>query len=152
VDLAMSRIAASKGELLQVFPDVSFVRVREDEGPGYAYTLIRNNGYKNVTFMLADANIRDKEDRAGDTLTIVDWLEGSYPNFFFDVHLDDIKQFADGFEAIKNRADYEAFVARFGIRRTNPGFWEIADWFQEYYRQQQPLLSGLFDLNRYRNR
>jgi hypothetical protein len=38
------------------------------------------------------------------------------------------------------------------VRRTNTGFWETADWFQAQSAREKPLLSGLFDLNRYRNR
>jgi hypothetical protein len=41
---------------------------------------------------------------------------------------------------------------RFGIRRTHEDFWKHADWFNDYYRRDQPLASGIFDLNRYLNR
>mgnify|MGYP000019416243 CR=1 FL=1 len=45
-----------------------------------------------------------------------------------------------------------SFIALYGVRRTNTGFWEIADWFHDQYARERPVLSGLFDLNRYRNR
>lgn len=152
-DRALHKIADMDGEHLRVFPDVTFVRVMtEEEGGDLSYTLIRNKAYKHVTSMLADAERREAEDRAADTLTVLNWLEGAYPNFFLAVDLKDIDHFTDTYAAIRDRDDYERFVAQYGIRRTNPSFWEHADWFHDKYRQEQPMLSGLFDLNRYRNR
>jgi hypothetical protein len=53
---------------------------------------------------------------------------------------------------IPNRDDYERFVAVFGVRSGNRSFREQADWFHQRYAQEKPVLSGPFDLNRYRNR
>jgi len=82
----------------------------------------------------------------------VKWLEGSYPNFFFDVDLNNIEEFARQCETIRDAKSYEKFVNRYGVRRTNSSFWEISDWFQDNFKQKKPVLSGLFDLNRYQNR
>jgi len=85
-------------------------------------------------------------------MSVVKGLQGSYPNFFFDIELSQVDDFAERYAAISNRKDYERFVGLFGVRRTRSDFWDTADWFQDYYAAQQPVLSGLFDLNRYRNR
>ena len=90
--------------------------------------------------------------RKGATLTVLPGLEGSYPNFFFVVPAKEIESFAERFVAIRNRDDYERFVALYGVRRTNPGFWREADWFQARYATLEPREAGIFDLNRYRNR
>jgi len=82
----------------------------------------------------------------------VNWLEGSYPNFFFNVALSDIDEFTKKCTAIKNKKDYEKFVEHYGVRRTNPLFWELSDWFYDNYKKHKPISSGLFDLNRYQNR
>jgi hypothetical protein len=153
VDQAMHLIAGMGGIQLRVFPDVSFVRVRTGGAEAdLAYTLIRNKAYKNVTSILADESNRDLEDQAFDTLTVVDWLEGSYPNMFFVVNLEDIEAFAERYLSIQDRDDYEQFVALYGVRRTNTEFWKTADWFHAQSAREKPLLYGLFDLNRYRNR
>ena len=153
-DLAMHKIANTRGRNLVVFPDVAFVRVRTGEDPqeDMAYTLIRNNAYTHVTSMFQDASQEAYRDFEHDTLTVVDWLEGSYPNFFFVIDIDDIEKFAEHHGAIRTRDDYEQFVARYGLRRSNENFWQHADWFHEQYAREKPVLSGLFDLNRYRNR
>jgi hypothetical protein len=153
VDRAMQRIATMGGEHLVVFPDVAFVRVGLGQGEdALAYTLIHNKAYKDVTSMLADVQYRDRSDKQNDTLTVVNWLEGSYPNFFFDVDIERIDDFTSRYIAIRNREDYEKFVALYGVRRTNTDFWELADWFHDQSARERPVLSGLFDLNRYRNR
>ncbi len=153
VDRAMNEIAQLQGIQLHAFPDVAFVRVRVD-GPGQdlAYTLIRNKAYKNVTSFLADEHERDRSDIAQDTMTVVKWLEGSYPNFFFSVAQSEIEDFTRHCATIRSRDDYERFVDRYGVRRTDPAFWALADWFQEKLARDNPILSGLFDLNRYQNR
>ncbi len=68
-----------------------------------AYTVIRNKAYKNVTSMLQDEEDSKFRDYSKDSLTVVDWLEGSYPNFFFTVDLDDVNLFAERYEALQNR-------------------------------------------------
>jgi hypothetical protein len=151
-DSAMLKVGEIKGSILQVFPDLAFVRIRNgDSKQGFAYTLIRNKAYKTIS-SLHDSNDDDRRDTQSDTLTIMKGLQGSYPNFFFDIELAQADEFADRYAKIKNRKDYEIFVDRFGIRRTHTDFWQISDWFQNYYAQQNPVTSGLFDLNRYQNR
>jgi len=153
VDQAMRRIAGMGGTQLRVFPDVSFVRVRTGGAEAdLAYTLVLNKGYKHVTSILKDETHRDAADEASDTLTVADWLLGSYPNIFFVVDLEDIEAFAQRYLTIHDRDDYEQFVALYGVRRTNTEFWETADWFHAQYTREEPVLSGLFDLNRYQNR
>ncbi|VAW78562.1 Fatty acid cis/trans isomerase, partial [hydrothermal vent metagenome] len=153
VDKAMETIAKMQGASLHAFPDVAFVKVRMDNPKhDLAYTLIRNKAYKNVTSFLADARERDRSDIDKDTMTVVNWMEGSYPNFFFSVALSEIDTFTKRCAAIRNNKDYEKFIDRYGVRRTNPAFWAVADWFQDEYARDKPVLSGIFDLNRYENR
>ncbi len=153
VDKAMEMIAQMQGASLHTLPDVTFVRVRMDNPQhDIAYTLIRNKAYKNVTSFLADERERDRADIDQDTMTVVEWLEGSYPNFFFSVAMSEIEAFTKRCAAISNHKDYEEFIDQYGVRRTDPAFWELADWFQDEFARNQPVRSGLFDLNRYQNR
>ncbi len=79
----MQRIAKMSGSHLRVFPDVTFVRIRGGKGePDLAYSLIRNKAYTNVSSLLDDASQRDAEDLEGDTLTVLNWLEGCLSQLF----------------------------------------------------------------------
>ncbi len=152
-DKAMQQAAKMDGVIVQILPDVVFVRVKMGGKPekDLAYTMISNKSYTSVTSMFADEQLIDRRDYEEDTQTVVRWLEGSYPGFFYVVELDDIELFVGEYNAIENRQQYEIFVARYGIRRTNQNFWKHADWFSRQYAREQPILSGIFDLNRYRN-
>ena len=154
VDKAMQRASKMNGVIVQFLPDVAFVRVKMGGKPeqDLAYTMISNKAYKSVTSMFDNEQIADRRDYEYDTLTIVRWLEGSYPDFFFVVGLEDIERFVEKYTAIENRQHYEAFVAHYGQRRTSEDFWLHADWFNQKYLSEQPILSGIFDLNRYQNR
>ena len=152
-DQAMRTIAGIKGKHLRVFPDVALVRVKTDEpATGLAYTIIRNKAYSDVTSMFSSKKARDTRDTANDTLTVVEGIVGSYPNFFFVVEPGELEDFTGRLMAVATRDDYEDFVGAFGVRRTSNTFWETADWFQSYYAQEDPLLYGILDLNRYANR
>jgi len=154
VDKAMQQAAKMDGLVVQVLPDVAFVRVKMGGKPedDLAYSMISNKSYKSVTSMFANESLVDRRDYKEDTQTVVRWLEGSYPNFFYVVALDDIERFVEEYNAMTTRQEYEAFVAHYGQRRTSEDFWEHADWFKKQYAREQPVLSGLFDLNRYQNR
>lgn len=151
VDEAMRRIAKVRGDILSVFPDVAFVRVRNGQSgqSDLAYTLILNKGYTNISSMFEN---EDRRDRSQDTLTVVKGLTGSYPNFFFVIFKEDVDEFVTRFEAIRNRDDYERFVGLYGVRRTDTEFWATSDWFHARLATNEPLRGGIFDLNRYRNR
>lgn len=149
----MRTIATIKGERLLVFPDVALVRVKTgDPATDPAYTIIRNKAYLNVTSMFASERDRDMTDIEHDTLTVVEGIQGSYPNFFFVVEADELEDFTSRIMAVRTRDDYERLVGIYGVRRTSDAFWETADWFQDYYAKQEPLLYGILDLNRYANR
>ncbi len=154
VDKAMQKAAKMDGLIVQVLPNVAFVRVRMGGKPeeDLAYSMINNKSYKNVTSMFASEKQIEARDYEEDTQTVVRWLEGSYPEFFYVVELDDIERFVDDYNAVENREHYEEFVARYGLRRTSEDFWKHADWFNQQYAREQPRLSGIFDLNRYQNR
>jgi len=152
-DRAMRTIASIEGRQLDVFPDVALVRVETDDpATDLAYTLIRNKAYTDVTSLFYSEKNSDTRDLQHDTLTVVEGIEGSYPNFFFVVTPQELEDFTNRLKVVATRDEYERFVGIYGIRRTSDTFWQTADWFQDYYAQQKPLLYGILDLNRYANR
>ena len=154
IDRAMKKATEMDGGIVQFLPDLTYVRVLMGGSPEHdrAYTLIYNKAYKSVSSFLQSETLTEGRDYQFDTQTILPWLEGSYPNFFYVVRLEEIEEFVEQYNAISNREEYEDFVMRFGIRRTNEDFWLHADWFNQQYLREQPVLSGIFDLNRYQNR
>ena len=54
----------------------------------------------------------------------------------------------DRLNALTDDASYDRLRDRFGIRRTDPRFWDFSDRAHAAYAQAEPLSSGLFDYNR----
>ncbi|MDH3978533.1 MAG: fatty acid cis/trans isomerase, partial [Gammaproteobacteria bacterium] len=149
-DRSMAKLSSAKGESLIAFPDIALVRIGgQDSQPDETFSIILNKDYKDLTSIFSD---EDKRDRSGDTLDVSRGIVGSYPNFFFDVDSEDLDRFVTGMSQVKTRKDYENMVALFGVRRTNARFWQAADWFQASYAAQEPVESGILDLNRYQDR
>ncbi len=153
-DRAMKKATKMDGGIVQFLPDLAFVRVRMGDGAerDRAYTMIYNKAYKSVSNILVADQPGAFRDYRFDTQTILPWLEGSYPNFFYVVKLEEIENFVETYNAIGNLHQYEIFVARYGVRRTSEDFWLQADWFKQQYLREQPVMAGIFDLNRYQNR
>ena len=151
---AIAKLSRMHGKMVEFLPDVAFVRVELGGAPeaDLAYTLLSDKSYDNVSSMFAEHKPGERRDASGDKQTVLPWLEGSYPEFFFVVPLGDVESFASRYEGISNRNDYERFTARFGIRRTNPAFWKAADWFNAQALREQPERAGILDLNRYQDR
>jgi hypothetical protein len=153
-DQAINKLSRMHGKIVEFLPDVAFVRVElggADEAD-LAYTLVSDKSYDNVSSMFSEHKLGDRRDGSRDRQTVLPWLEGSYPEFFFVVPLAEVESFVARYDGIQNRNDYERFTARFGIRRTNPAFWKAADWFNAQALREQPERAGILDLNRYQNR
>jgi len=91
----------------------------------------------------------DTLDSTKDTFDFIPGFVGSYPNAFAVV---DYKELHDFFDIIKNFDGSENSIKKFEkyyIKRSNKDFWKYYDWFQERFYKEEPITSGLFDLNRY---
>ena len=150
-DRILRRLTEIRGERLQIFPDVAFIRVLRDGGDDLQYTMIYNKEYQNLSSVLEDGSTGDR-DTAADSVTLLRGFSGSYPNFFFAVPFDELEAFVQAAEGADSVDTYQALVGRFGVRRTDARFWQHADWFSAEYARQEPLEAGIFDLNRYVNR
>ncbi len=149
VDAQLQTLASVRGPFVRYLPDLSLLRVRDAaSGDVLVYTIVHDKAHKNVAFMFGEKSRRLPKD---DILTILSGYYGSYPNFFFDVPLPSIGDFARQLRAVDGDAAFEAFVARWGVRRSSPRFWATADWFQTDFAARQPILAGLLDLDRYKD-
>jgi hypothetical protein len=131
-----------------LLPEVTLLRVQGTGGQRMVYTLVHNRAHTNVAFILGEDRrlVPDK-----DTLTLVPGVLGSYPNFIFDVAIDDLPAFISGMQAVKKPEDLTAVVDHWGVRRTHPDFWAIFHDFTTYQQQHEPLEAGILDMNRYEN-
>ena len=151
-DRAMQRLAKLSGKSsaymsLQYFPALAYLRVEGSD----AYTVIYNKTYRSYKedSFTKEVDMRSDEDMRGDTLTVLKGVTGAYPNFFFDLKSDEVEPFVTACENIRNQDDYDRLVERYGVRRTSPEFWALADWFQNRHTNEHAVEAGILDLSRY---
>ncbi|GKS59381.1 9-hexadecenoic acid cis-trans isomerase [Nitrospira sp.] len=151
VETAFRELSNTKGKITDVFPNVTFVRVIVDgslEGD-LVYSLVRNKAYLNTMSLVPSEGTRFRPE---DSIDVLKGFVGAYPNFFLELRLEDLQVFVDEYVAIDSLERYDAFIDMYGIRRSNPRFWERADWFNAKYGRDRPVHAGIFDLSRYENR
>ena len=135
---------ASVGQL----PQTVFVEIRSEETSRYI-TILRNNAHLNITSMFAEQKYRAPEE---DTLSVVSGLLGSYPNALWRVEASKLMRFTASLASIENSADYERFVDEYGVRRTDPLFWQHSDALHAAWQHAAPIEYGILDFGRLENR
>jgi len=126
--------------------NLAYVRIRLKNGTDVTGSIVINRWHDNVSFMFGEDGRLDPRKDSADFLP---GIIGSYPNYFIDVHAEDLPDFIDllaHFEKTPN--DVKRF-AKYGINRADDRLWETYDWFQQRFNEDEPVEGGLFDLNRY---
>lgn len=144
---ALRRLTHIKGSRTEVFPDVTFLRVKTPPGQeDLAYSIIKNKALSNNSFMFGEERRRKPED---DTLSIVRGHVGNYPNAFAQIPLEEVETLVDHYLKVKDRITYYLMARKYVIRRTNPDFWDEYDWHCRTFLKAHPIEGGTFDLYRY---
>ncbi len=142
---ALSSLSQLKGKGVSLLPQVSIMNI---DGHGIV-TLIRNNAYTNIASIFHE---KDRHLPDEDTISVINGVIGAYPNAFLSMTAEQIPIFVKVVSELKTESDYTALVDQFGIRRTDPRFWEISDEVYEKYRLADPVQAGILDFNRLENR
>jgi hypothetical protein len=88
-------------------------------------------------------------DVSKDSADFIHGLIGSYPNYFFDVREEDLPDFFDLLAHFDKSPKAFERLAKYGVNRAEDRLWDTYDWFQKRFYEDEPVNSGLFDLNRY---
>lgn len=145
----LQRLADIGGQILDYFPEAAILRINGSDGKGKLYSLIRNRSHSNVSSLLGEAK---RLIPAEQNLTVVEGVVGNYPNSFFDVNQQQLGDFVDKIAAMNSDQSFTQLMSDYGVRRTNPQFWNYSDWVTDYYYKNRPIEAGLLDYNRYNNR
>jgi len=144
----LARLAAIRGAGLSRLPELSLLTITTAAGPR-TFTLVRNTAHTNVATLFGEAGRLAPDE---DTLSVVPGFLGAYPNAFFRLGERDLGQFVDAVERLGGEGDYAALVDRFGVRRSDPSFWEHSDMIFEQVRALGYADRGVLDYNRLENR
>jgi hypothetical protein len=125
---------------------VAYMRIRLKNGKDLAISIVINQWHNNVTHLFGEKGVLDPSKDSAD---FIYGLIGSYPNYFFDVREEDLPDFFDVLTHFdKSPRSYER-LARYGVNRAEDRLWDMYDWFQKRFYEDEPVNGGLFDLNRY---
>jgi len=126
--------------------NLAYVRIRVPEDKDFVFTIVVNRWHDSVVFPFSeDKTFEHEKDQAN----FIRGFVGSYPNSFVDLHVDDIPDFFEGIATFTGSEVDIKQMRKYVINRANDDFWEKYDWFQQRFKEDQPVHSGLFDLNRY---
>jgi Fatty acid cis/trans isomerase (CTI) len=146
---SLTDLSRIRGRAISHLPETSFLTVRDAAGGDYHFTLLSNSAHSNVAELLGDDKRRLPDE---DDLSVMNGFVGAYPNAFLVVRAGDLPGFVDAVRRLASEADFQALLARYGIRRTDERFWAHSDALTSAYRRWAPKEAGLFDYNRFENR
>ena len=145
----LSDVPADRMPVIAHLPDATILRVGYPRNRYKIYTLIRNRRHSNVAFVLGES-LRYEPEK--DTLTIVPGVATAYPNFIFNLSIDDLPEFvaAMGDKELGKRPVFvERIVRPWGLRRSSSHFWSRFHDINRYLVDTNPIEAGTLDLSRY---
>ena len=109
-------------------------------------SIILDRWHNNVNSLL---NPDSALDKTKDRFEVHEQFIGSYPNIFIEVPFAKRKQFFDLVVNYTSTPYYNSLIKEFAVDRANPDFWNFYDDFQDHFDKEEPIQSGILDLNRY---
>ena len=126
--------------------NLAFIRVRMPDKESAVFTFVVNRWHTNVAFMFFE---KGRLVPSKDTFDVIPGFLGSYPDFIFDVKLEDVPDFFQLLASFqRSKPDVERLL-KYGVARSDPEFWKHYDWLQAQFLKHEPVLGGLFDLTEY---
>ncbi|MCK5915406.1 MAG: fatty acid cis/trans isomerase, partial [Deltaproteobacteria bacterium] len=143
-------IAKPESPLFRHFSDynanLAYLHIHTNDGRDIAISMIINRWHDNVSFLFGEDKVLDPTK---DHIDFIPGFVGSYPNYFLDVNEADFPDFIDLLSSFHDTKEEIARFNKYVVNRADDDFWEHYDWFQKRFDIEQPVNSGLFDLNRY---
>jgi hypothetical protein len=131
-----------------MLPEATFLRIDVPEGEPLVYTMTLDRELGTKAFALS---ILQEEDPSRAKLTIYPGILTAYPNFIFRIDEAEVGDFATALIAAETSEAFTEVVERWGVRRSDPDFWEVVHSMTDYVRRTDPPRAGVFDVNRYKN-
>ncbi len=126
--------------------NLAHVRIRRDDKDDVIFTIVINRWHDNVSFLLKENAFLDS---AKDRADFIPGFIGSYPNIYFDLQEGEVAKFLRMLDTYTGTDKEAEWFWKVAVNRGRSDFWIQYDWFQKRFNEDQPVQSGLFDLNRY---
>ena len=146
---ALLRLQSLQGSASTLLPEVTNLLVSSDSGEARVYSILANRAHSNITSLFKEEKYRLPEE---DTITVATGVVGDNPNAFLSAREQDLSALVSQIERLVTEADYQQLKDDFGIRRTNPNFWQHSDRVHQVFDRQLPDVAARLDYNRLENR
>jgi hypothetical protein len=123
-------------------PNVVHVRI----GGEHLYSLLVVRGFSNNKMAIAEGAARRREN---DLMVAVPGFAAYEAHMFVDLSFDQAAGFLTDLGAVKDKASWLAFDAKYKLARNSPKFWAFVDWLHGYMEQNIPVRAGLLELRVY---
>jgi hypothetical protein len=141
----LNKLRTAPGNSIRFMPQTTVIRVPELG----LFTLVHNTAFSNLSHLFGEEKRRIPEE---DYLTITRGIIGYYPNSFMQVNQQDLPDFVARVISLTSEEDYRLLKDKYGIRRSDPRFWQFSDQLHEDYYSTDPADAALLDYNRLENR
>lgn len=147
---ALYKLADFNGEQTDFLAEMSMVEITSDTAADSTFfTILKNNGHLNITCLFNEDDTLLPEEN---TLTVAKGFIGAHPNVFMKVGSENINAFVDQVISMQTEDDYRSLLNSYGVRRTNPDFWDHSDRVHAALLEQSEIEFGVLDYNRLENR
>jgi hypothetical protein len=149
-----SIVEASKQEVptakkfKNLIPEATFLRIDRPDQKPLVYTMTLDRDLRTKAFAVS---MLQNEDPAKARVTIYPGVLTAYPNFIFRIKENEIGDFANQLIAAETPEQFTGLVEKWGVRRSNPDFWNVLHSITGYVQNQTPERAAIFDINRYQN-
>lgn len=127
--------------------NVAWIRLKNIPGKeDKVVSVVVHRWHDNVNFLFKENFYLNPEK---DRVDFFSGFIGSYPNYFFDVALEDLPDFFEILGTFDGSPEDQQHLNKYGVNRAQDDFWDIYDWFQYKFNETDKLNAGLADLNRY---
>lgn len=145
---ALNSINGVTGKFVEYFPDVTFLKLKNEDERYKAFSIVRNRFHYNVSLMFFEGL---RTDPSKDTLDVLPLYAASYPNYFLELSETELQLMVNQLHSGKTKKDICKTLEIYGVSRSGKSFWSIFDWFNDDLKKKNHVESGIFDLNRYKN-
>ncbi len=146
----LEQLSNLQGRAASVMPELSYLWLQNPgAATGQPFSLLRHSAHLNVASPFGEEKKRLPDE---DRLQVLQGYVGAYPNALLRVDEAGLKGLVTAISQLGNEADYAALMQRYGVRRTDAGFWAHSDRLLEKTGQRPIWEAGLFDYSRLENR
>ncbi len=140
-----------RGGMATHMPNVSYLRVLEEDGSLSWFTITANRYYKTRNQLSFTDSDYEKTQRkpTHDTLEVYEGIFVNYPEKIFMVDAAEADKFLGHMKKIKTRGDFLVFNMKYGLDQNADNFWQVIDEMNSEYIGKNPVHGGIIDLHKY---